>query len=104
MRGPAENMSVLATAYSDETQNASPFSPLKGTKRHEPMMLAVNYGKGRVFNTPMGHTDYSMECVGFIVTFQRSAEWAATGKVKKTDLPKDFPTADKVSQRKWEKK
>lgn len=101
MRGPAENMDVLATAYSDETQNASPFSPLKGTKRHEPMMLAVNYGKGRVFNTPMGHTDYSMECVGFIVTFQRGAEWAATGKVKKTDIPKDFPTADKVSQRKW---
>jgi uncharacterized protein len=103
LRGPAENMKIVATAFSDQTQNASPFSPLKGTNRHEPMLMTVNYGKGRVFHTPMGHTDYSMECVGFIITFQRGAEWAATGKVKKSDIPKDFPTADKVSQRKWEK-
>lgn len=103
LRGPAENMKVLATAYSDEEKNASPFSPLRGTARHEPMMLAVTYGKGRVFQTPMGHTDYSMECVGFITTLQRAAEWAATGKVT-AKIPADFPTADKVSQRKWAKK
>jgi type 1 glutamine amidotransferase len=103
LRGPAENMKVLATAYSDEEKNASPFSPLRGTARHEPMMLAVTYGKGRVFQTPMGHTDYSMECVGFITTLQRAAEWAATGKVT-AKIPDDFPTADKVSQRKWTKK
>lgn len=102
LRGPAENMKILATAYSDVEKNASPFSPLKGTSHHEPMMIAINYGKGRVFNTPMGHTDYSMECVGFIVTLQRAAEWAATGKVT-TKIPADFPTADKVSQRKWNK-
>jgi type 1 glutamine amidotransferase len=103
LRGPAENMKVLATTYSDEEKNASPFSPLRGTARHEPMMLTVNYGKGRVFQTPLGHTDYSMECVGFITTLQRAAEWAATGKVT-TKIPSDFPTADKVSQRKWTKK
>ena len=28
-----------------------------------------------------------------------SAEWAAAGKVTKTEVPKDFPTADKVSVR-----
>lgn len=104
LRGPAENMNILATAYSDEEKNASPFSPLRGTSRHEPMMLTVNYGKGRVFQTPLGHADYSMECVGFIVTLQRAAEWAATGKVTQTKIPVDFPTADKVSQRKWVKK
>ena len=101
LRGPAENMNVLATAYSDEEKNDSPFSDLRGTNRHEPMMLTVNYGNGRVFHTPLGHTDYSMECVGFIVLLQRGAEWAAKGDVSQSTIPPDFPTAEKVSQRKW---
>lgn len=100
LRGPAENMNVIATAYSDEEKNSSPFSPLRGTARHEPIMFTINYGQGRIFHTPMGHTDYSMECVGFITTLQRSAEWAATGKVSQK-LPEDFPTAEKVSVREW---
>ncbi len=103
LRGPAEDMKILATAYSDDEKNASPFSPLRGTSRHEPMMLTINYGKGRVFHTPLGHSDYSMECTGFIIMLQRGAEWAATGKVT-TKIPADFPTVDKVSQRKWVKK
>lgn len=102
LRGPAENMTVLATSYSDQEKNASPFSPLRGTNRHEPMMMVVDYGKGRVFHTPLGHADYSLECVGFITTFQRAAEWAATGKVTQK-MPGDFPTADKVSKREWTK-
>jgi type 1 glutamine amidotransferase len=100
LRGPAEDMTILATAYSDEEKNASFFSPLRGTSRNEPMMLTVKYGKGRVFHTPLGHADYSMECVGFITLLQRGSEWAATGKVT-TKIPSDFPTAEKVSQRKW---
>jgi type 1 glutamine amidotransferase len=92
LRGPGEQMTILATAYADPAQG--------GTGRHEPMMMVVEYGKGRVFHTPMGHGDYSQECVGFIVALQRGAEWAATGDVTQ-DLPKDFPTADKVSQRKF---
>jgi uncharacterized protein len=40
-----------------------------------------------------------MHCVGFIVTLQRGAEWAATGKVTQTKLPDDFPTPEKVSVR-----
>lgn len=100
LRGPAENMKILATAYSDEEKNASPFSPLRGTWRHEPMAMIIEYGKGRTFHTPLGHTDYSMECVGFITLFQRGVEWAATGKVS-TKIPEDFPTKDKVSKRPW---
>jgi len=47
----------------------------------------------------MGHADYSMRCAGFQATLCRGAEWAATGKVTQ-EIPKDFPTANKVSTRK----
>jgi len=92
LRGPAVNMQVLATAY------ASP--KVGGTGRHEPMLVALTYGKGRVFHTPMGHEDYSQECVGFIVSLQRGSQWAATGKVTQK-IPSDFPGADKESTRKF---
>ncbi|MEC8719321.1 MAG: ThuA domain-containing protein [Verrucomicrobiota bacterium] len=94
LRGPAEKMHVLATAYSDKETG--------GTGRHEPMMMTIDYGQGRVYHTPMGHADYSMECVGFILTFQRGAQWAATGKVTLSDIPDDFPDAQTVRQRSFE--
>jgi type 1 glutamine amidotransferase len=90
LRGPAQNMQVLATAFADPAHG--------GSGRHEPMIFTVTYGKGRVFHTPMGHGDYSQECVGFITTLNRGTEWAATGKVT-LPVPKDFPTAEKTSQR-----
>jgi type 1 glutamine amidotransferase len=92
LRGPAENMRILATAYADPRHG--------GSGRHEPMLMVLHYGKGRVFHTPLGHGDYSQECVGFIVSFQRGTEWAATGNVTQP-LPSDFPTPDAVSVRKF---
>jgi type 1 glutamine amidotransferase len=92
LRGPAENMHILATAFADPAKG--------GSGRHEPMIFTVEYGKGRVFHTPMGHGNDSQECVGFITTLIRGAEWAATGKVT-LPIPSDFPTADKTSQRKF---
>ncbi len=104
LRGPAKNMTVLATAYSDIEKNGPPWNKkVQGTGRHEPMLMAIDYEKGRVFHTAMGHMDYSMECVGFITTLQRGAEWAATGQVTQK-VPKDFPKADHISARKWQKK
>lgn len=92
LRGPAQNMTVLATAYADPQQG--------GSGEHEPMIFTIDYGRGRVFHTPMGHSPKAIQCVGFIVTLQRGTEWAATGKVTNAKLPIDFPTADRVSVRK----
>jgi type 1 glutamine amidotransferase len=94
LRGPASNMTILATAYADKD--------FKGTGRHEPMMMTIDYGKGRVYHTPMGHADYSMQCVGFITTLIRGTEWAATGDVTITEVPTDFPTADEPSERSFD--
>lgn len=91
LRGPAANMQVLATAYADKGKG--------GTDRHEPMIFTVQYGKARIFHTPMGHGVDSQECVGFITTLQRGAEWAATGAVT-IPIPGDFPKSDQVAQRK----
>jgi type 1 glutamine amidotransferase len=48
LRGPGRNMTVLASAYSDPA-NA-------GSGRDEPMLLAVSFGKGRVFHTTLATT------------------------------------------------
>jgi type 1 glutamine amidotransferase len=90
LRGPGENMTVLATAHSDPANH--------GTGHDEPMLMVLNYGKGRIFHTTMGHDVAALSCAGFITTYQRGAEWAATGRVTQK-VPADFPTADSVSFR-----
>jgi type 1 glutamine amidotransferase len=61
-------------------------------------MVAVAYGKGRVFRTILGRTPESLDCAGLQTMLQRGAEWAATGKVTQK-LPSDFPGEDRVSVR-----
>lgn len=86
LRGPAVNMRILATAYS------------KKSGRHEPMMMTIRFGDGRIFHTPMGHADYSMKCAGFVSTLQRGTEWAANGKVT-IPVVSDFPGPNESSSR-----
>lgn len=95
LRGPAENMTILATGK-DQSGKAP-------TDRHEPMLMVLDYGKGRIFHTTLGHDDYSIESVGFIISFLRGTEWAATGNVT-IPIPDDFPTAEKSTSRKFELK
>jgi type 1 glutamine amidotransferase len=85
LRGPAKNVEVLATAYSDKEK--------RGSGEHEPMLMTISYGDGRVFHTALGHAGEQCRSVAFIATFQRGTEWAATGKVTQK-VPDDFPGPD----------
>lgn len=91
LRGPAKNMTVLATAFADKAK--------WGTGHHEPVLMTIDYGKGRVFHTVLGHAGKQCQSVAFIATYQRGAEWAATGKVTQK-VPADFPGPDEPSMRK----
>lgn len=94
MRGPAGNLTVLSSAFSDSKKG--------GTGKHEPMTWEVAFGKGRVIVTSMGHFWPGQEdleglnCVGFQTVLNRSAEYVATGKVS-LPVPEGFPQADQVS-------
>jgi uncharacterized protein len=94
LRGPAQNVTVLASAKSTKESG--------GSGEHEPLLMVIPFGQGRVFHTALGHNNgkdlLAQKCVGFIATLQRGTEWAATGKVTQK-IPADFPTADKVSLR-----
>ena len=63
LRGPAKNLTVLATAFADPKKG--------GSGEHEPMLMVIDYEKGRVFHTTLGHSEVSMKCVGFRTTFAR---------------------------------
>lgn len=79
LRGPAEGLHVLASYQSDRGGG------------HEPAAWTVDYGRGRIFVTPMGHDADGQRCSGFAALLGRGTEWAATGRVTLA-LPEGFPT------------
>jgi type 1 glutamine amidotransferase len=84
---PAGSYHVLATAYDDHElykasrTDAKAPQPLEGPGAHQPMLWTVDYGKGRVFVTALGHVAENLQTPAFMTTFARGTEWAATGKV-----------------------
>ena len=87
---------VLGTARADTLQG--------GDGTHLPVMISAMSGEGRVFQSTLGFASADdasspLQCVGFITTLQRGAEWAATGVVSQ-EVPIDFPSS--VSTHKWE--
>ena len=90
-RGTAENITVLSYAYDSAT-----------THRNWPVEWVVNYGKGRVYNSSMGHLwrgetyPPAYRCIGFQTTVIRATEWLATKKVT-YPVPDNFPTKNSIS-------
>jgi uncharacterized protein len=84
---PSGTYHVLATAYDDHElykasrTDAKAPQPLDGAGQHQPMLWTVDYGKGRVFTTALGHDVECVQTPAFMTTFARGAEWAATGNV-----------------------
>ena len=73
LRGPAQNITVLASAYDDKS--------VGGFGRHEPVLMTVLFGEGRVFHSTLGHSIAVFESESFNQTFVPGVEWAATGNV-----------------------
>jgi type 1 glutamine amidotransferase len=64
---------ILATAFDDPANG--------GTGKDEPIIWTVNYGKGRTLYTALGHDTSAQQERGYVSTFTRAVEWAATGAV-----------------------
>ena len=88
-RGPARNLTVLSYAI-DEKTNV-----------RWPVEWVVRYGKGRVYNSSMGHLwkgdtyPPGYRCIGFQTALIRATEWLATGKAS-YPIPKNFPSNDEI--------
>jgi type 1 glutamine amidotransferase len=80
---PAADYHVLATGWDDHSLYvAKPRDPMPiGPSRDEPLIWTVPYGAGRVFATMLGNDMRATGTSGFIATFVRGTEWAATGAV-----------------------
>jgi type 1 glutamine amidotransferase len=73
MRGPAENITVLATAFSDPATG--------GSGKQQPILMTLRYEQGRIFHDMLGHDEQGFMGLGFQTTLVRGTEWAAAGNV-----------------------
>ncbi len=93
-RGPAKDMTILSSAYSDPETG--------GSGKHEPMTWVIPYGEGRVVTTVLGHLWKGQEeldalrCVGFRTIFARALQHAA-GRPVTFPVPENFPTKEETS-------
>ncbi len=75
-----------------------------GTGKHEPVAITLEYGKGRVFATPLGHVWENQEATkpiihgnAFKTLITRGGEWAATGAVSLPTTWKDVRTHNSLT-------
>jgi uncharacterized protein len=57
LRGPAENLTVIGSGMSEVKHS------------EQPLLMAISFGKGRVFHTTLGHHVEALDGLGFQVTF-----------------------------------
>jgi len=86
LQGTASNPTVLSYAWS------------KDCKSNQPVDWVVEFGKGRVYATILGHlsktsTDVNLRSVGFQTALIRGTQWAGCGRVT-YPVPEDFPAAN----------
>ena len=72
MGGKTREFRLLATARS------------KNTGKDHPMAFCLQYGKGLVFNTPLGHDDRACKMPDVAELIRRGAAWAAAGTRNRT--------------------
>ncbi len=88
-RGPAKNLTILS--YANDSN----------TGINWPVEWVISYGKGRVYNSSMGHLwkgdsyPVSYRCVGFQTVLIRATEWLATGKTT-YKIPDNFPNQHRI--------
>lgn len=88
-RGPAKSLTVLSYARDHETNI------------NWPVEWTVTYGKGRVYNSSMGHLwkgetyPVGYRCLGFQTTLIRATEWLGTGKTT-YPIPDNFPSESDI--------
>ena len=75
---PEGSFHVLATAWDDHSMyKQNERQPVSGPGLNQPMLWTVDYGKGRVFVTALGHDPDAMKSAVFALSLTRGAEWAA---------------------------
>jgi uncharacterized protein len=78
-----DQLDILATGWDDHSlYKSKPDQPVPDTpSQDEPLLWTHLYGRGRVFATMLGNDMRAVHTPGFISTFVRGTEWAATGAV-----------------------
>ena len=72
LRGPAQGVTVLASAKSTKETN--------GSGEDEPLLMALTYGQGRVFHTALGHALEAIRCAGFATTLSAGPNGPRPGR------------------------
>lgn len=91
-RGPVQNITVLSYGFDPRTQ------------KNWPLEWIVNYERGRVYTSTFGHVSKGdtqperMRCAGLQTVMVRALQWLANRPVA-SNVPSDFPTADRISVR-----